>query len=571
MGRSRRPHDSPRRPAAALAGALLLLATGAAAEEIALFRTEILLGQSDRFLVFETIDYDFGATRRHGIERVIPLRQAGDPEGALAGIRVLGVEDEGGGRRPFQVSRDGWNLRIRIGDPDRTVTGSHRYVLRYRVEGAILFHPDSEELYWNLVGDQWRVPIRRAEGRVFLPEGLPAGATRIRCFAGPRGSRDERCHHDAGARLVSIESLGPLAPGENLTVSVQLPGGTLARPGAVERLLRQLSWLGAGWLLLPLAVGGLLFAWWRHAGRDPAGRGSVPVVYEPPEGLAPAEVGTLLDERFDPRDLAATILDLAIRGWLEIVEVPRQEFLFLSRTDYRLERRPPPAEPLRPFEEELLRALFDGREAVLVSSLRNRFYRELPRIERALFASLSGPGRYFPTSPARIRRNFTVAAVAVYVVGSLPSFVVRHPAPGIASGVAAVLVFAFGRIMPRRTRRGRAALEHILGFREFVERVDRDRLERLGARTAERFERLLPHAVVLGVADAWAGAFADLLVAPPAWYRPGAAGSFEARSFVSGLGRGLDTLGSTLTSSPRGSGGGGSSGGGFGGGGGGSW
>jgi len=140
-----------------------------------------------------------------------------------------------------------------------------------------------------------------------------------------------------------------------------------------------------------------------------------------------------------------------------------------------------------------------------------------------------------------------------------------------------IIVAGFSRVMPRKTRRGRRAHDEILGFREFLERVDRDRLERMGTRTTEVFERLLPYAVVLGVADAWADAFADLYAEPPSWYvGPGYGGSFRPRAFVGDVGQSLHTMGQSLASSPRGSGssglgGGGFSGGGFGGGGGGSW
>jgi uncharacterized membrane protein len=131
--------------------------------------------------------------------------------------------------------------------------------------------------------------------------------------------------------------------------------------------------------------------------------------------------------------------------------------------------------------------------------------------------------------------------------------------------------------MPRRTPRGRKLYEEILGYREFLQRVDRDRLERLGGRTTDRFEKGLAYALVLGAADAWADAFADLYAKPPDWYHSdGDVYGFRSRDFVSSLGRSLNTIGRTLAESPpssggSGGGGGGFSGGGSGGGGGGSW
>jgi uncharacterized membrane protein YgcG len=138
-------------------------------------------------------------------------------------------------------------------------------------------------------------------------------------------------------------------------------------------------------------------------------------------------------------------------------------------------------------------------------------------------------------------------------------------------------VLAFAPVMPRRTPRGRAVYEEILGFREFVSRVEKDRLERSGGRTAERFERVLPFALVLGAADAWADAFDGIYQEPPRWYAGRTPGLFRTRAFVDGLGQSLGTIGTALASTPRGGsgrsglGGGGFSGGGFGGGGGRSW
>jgi len=154
-------------------------------------------------------------------------------------------------------------------------------------------------------------------------------------------------------------------------------------------------------------------------------------------------------------------------------------------------------------------------------------------------------------------------------------------ANAVAAGsviVSGLVVAAFSRIMPRRTRKGRRAYEEILGFREFLVRVDRDRLERLGVDTREQFEKLLPYAIVLGMADAWADAFAEIYVEPPSWYHGyDPVGPFRPHVFVSDMGRSLESIGQALASRPSsggggsGFGGGGFSGGGFGGGGGGSW
>src|SRR5690606_20932836 len=124
-------------------------------------------------------------------------------------------------------------------------------------------------------------------------------------------------------------------------------------------------------------------------------------------------------------------------------------------------------------------------------------------------------------------------------------------------------------IMPARTEQGARTREAVLGFRQFLERVESPRYRRMITSPAQ-FEQFLAFAVACRCADKWAKAFAARLPQPPAWYRGRRAG-FNPSAFAAALGGMTKAASSTLSSSPSssGSGGGGSVGGGSGGGGGG--
>jgi len=309
------------------------------------------------------------------------------------------------------VQRRGDDLRIRIGDAKRTVSGQQEYWIRYRVKRGILYFEDHDELYWNVTGTAWPVPIDAVAARVGLPEELAPEHIQLACFTGRRGAIEQACRFHT-------------APGE-VTFRTRRPLGV--------------------------------------------------------------------------------------------------------------------AEGLRHHERLMMEKLF-------------------------------------PASPERVRRRWRVLGILVLAVAiNLFVFVGAGLQHSIPVGLCGVLFLAFAGAMPRRTRKGRAAYEAILGFKEFMERVDRDRLERSGGRDAGHFERILPYAVVLGVADRWADAFADLYTEPPSWYAGRNVGHFRPQRFVSDLGRSLHSLGQAMRTQPQGGsgssglGGGGFSGGGFGGGGGGSW
>jgi uncharacterized membrane protein len=412
-----------------------------------------------------------------------------------------------------------------------------------------------------------------------LPDGTEASVARRACFAGPAGSSLAACKTSDDGDAVEFRANETLQPGSGLTLVVGLPKGVLPEPSALRQFLLRASDYLSVWLLLPIGAFAFMLRRWRSQGRDPVGATALPVRYEPPEGLTPAEVGTVLDESADTLDLTATVLDLAVRGYLVIEEVESTKFLFLSNRDYRLRRTDLAEAGLKTHEQLLLTALFSSGKSVLTSDLKDKFYAKVPGITQALYKEVSGSNGFFPSAPDRVRANYRMAGMALLVLGPVAGVVQESPL-AIGCGVAAgAIVLLFARHMPRRTPAGRKACDDILGFREFVTRVDQDRLERMGGKTAARFEQVLPYAIVLGVADQWATAFAGIYTEPPNWYRSSRYDDgFMPTRFVSDVGRSLSTLGDSLTSRPAPQGGsgssgfsGGSSGGGFGGGGGGSW
>jgi hypothetical protein len=556
--------------------AALLLAAPAAAERVALMQVRIEIERDASLVVTEDIVYDFEDARRHGIFRDVPDRYArrGGPDYRIA-LEVLSVEDELGGALPYRLLRNGPYRRIRIGDPDRKVTGRHHYRIRYRARLAMLHFDDHDEVYWNVTGDGWEVPIDAATATVRIA-GSGARFLDAVCFTGPRGATRSDCSAEAVGAEVRVVADRALPPRHGLTLAASLPKGVVREPSRAERLrARFAAWISLWWLL-PLGTLGGMTAYWRRAGRDPGRGAAIPVRYEPPDGLSPAEVGTLLDERADVDDVTATILHLAVAGYLEITQIESSQFLFFKKTDYRLEKTRDAA-GLKGHQAKLHQALFRGRDSVLVSDLRNEFYTEMPGIRKALYGQLSGPGRHFVGPPDTVRTRWAIAGGALCVLGFFVAGATWLVA-GVCLGLSGLVVLAFSRNMPRRTRKGRRAYEEILGFREFLQRVDRDRLERMGTATREQFERILPYAIVLGAADAWADAFAEIYRQPPSWYHGyDGVDSFRPGRFVADMGRGLDTIGHAMTSQPSsgsgssGFGGGGFSGGGFGGGGGGSW
>lgn len=568
--------------------AALLLAAPASADlggfVIARFHADLTVRPDADLVVEERIDVDF-LEPRHGIYRTIPVNYT-DPLGYSysLGLRVLDLTDGEGRAHKFVVQHAGRYIKVRIGDPHRTVEGRVRYVLRYRVRDALGHFAQHDEIYWNVTGNEWNAAIERASATVHLPAPLPPDSLQAEAFVGRFGSRERNTTismpQPGTIAFVANRSFESL---EGLTIAVAWPRGHVAAPGAARRTMR---FLADNWVLLaPVAVFAGLWLRYRRRGVDLPAPASVMVRYEPPPGVTPGEIGTLVDERVDLRDITATLVNLAVRGHL-VIRVERREILLglTHRDETIFERARKDFTGLLPHEVALLTGLFSSGDVVEASDLKERFYKHLPGIRTSLYNRLVKTGQ-FTSHPGSVRTRYVLlgiaAGIVVFVVGLLSVkfrggiFPHAIAAPLVSAGASAAVFFAFAPAMPRRTASGARLRAWARGFEEFIDRVESEKLERDRARNV--FESLLPYAMALGVAARWARRFEGLYDQPPAWFLGGSPGAmFSTTAFHQTLTSAMDRAGSTMTAAPRSSGssgvgGGGSSGGGGGGGGGGSW
>ncbi|MEZ4502364.1 MAG: DUF2207 domain-containing protein [Dehalococcoidia bacterium] len=554
-------------------------------------------------VVDETIEYDFGSAQRHGILRDIPVRlRYDDRYDRVYDLDVLEVSASPGTPAQYQEEHPGGGLlRLRIGDPDQTITGSHTYRIRYRVRGALNGFEDHDELFWNAIGGEWSAPISSAIVTVVMPGVV----TSIACYAGPTGSRlpcDEAAFDGDTARFAH-RGLGSF---QAMSVVVALPKGVVPAPTPIlderwslGRAFTVNRWTVAASAALFAITGFVVTRLLWLGGRDRRWAGSAvdivygsdggeeravglfdggpyPVEFTPPEGLRPGEIGTLEDEIAHPLDVTATIVDLAVRGYLTIEEIEPTGLLsgLFGKTDWKLTRTEKTGDLAR-FEELLLDGLFEDGDEVQLSDLKTKFVTRLKRVQDALYASVVAHG-WFLRSPATTRNIWLGIGLGAFAAGiaievAAIAFTKLALVP-LALPLFGFVVLAAHRAMPRRTARGTAALTRIRGFKRYIETAERDRAR--FAENANLFFEYLPFAIVFGATDKWAKAFEGLAQQPsnPAWYS--GTHAFAATSFADSMGAFTVASSGTIASTPGGSGSSGFSGGaggGGGGGGGGSW
>ena len=556
-----------------------------AQEKIDNFDVEIKINADASLLVKEQINWDFDSLAdKHGILRDIPIKYAARGGNFNLRISDISVADENGTAIPFLASYPGNNIELKIGDAAKSVSGQRTYIINYKINRAINYFSDHDELYWNATGNEWSVPIERSSAKVILPQKINIGQLQKACFSGALGSTilcSSITHEDAPEiDWVSFEQVYELGPGQGLTVVAGWPPGLVAKPTAWQNILYiiQDNWI----LVLPILTFFIMFYLWWTRGRDPKGRGTIIAQYEAPRGLTPAQAGTIIDERVDIKDISSEIVYLATRGYIKITRTENKGLIF-KHEDYLLAKLKDQRD-LNPPDKRLMDGLFQnaGEISVKLSDLKNKFYKEVPDIKDRIFDGLISDG-YFPAKPSRVQGKYILLGAIILfgttLLGRLLGGVIGALAVGslVASGIIVVI---FGLIMPVKTKKGVDTKENILGLKLYMEVAEKDRIKFFNApaKNPEHFEKLLPYAMMLGVEREWAEKFKDIYTTAPFWYSDPTGGTFNALILINSLNNFNHSANATMFSAPGGAAGGGSgfggggfSGGGFGGGGGGSW
>ncbi len=549
------------------------------------FHSEIAVDTDGSITVEETLEVNFHH-QRHGIFREIPYKYR-DASGDMirTPLEVISVKDKSGKSWEYRVRHEGNVVNIRIGDADLYVEGYQVYIIKYRVERVLLFLKDHDELYWNVTGNYWDASIKKASCNITLMTDKEIDNPRTACYSGKYGDTRANCTTTLNDRGAAFECLISLAAGEGFTVAYGWDKNIVAAPSDFENFLYTIN-LRENWIFIFPFISLFSMIWlYFKRGRDPRVQEAIVVQYNPPKygekELTAAEVGTMIDESMDPRDITGTLIGLAVKGYIKLVEEKSEGFLpIFSSLDYRLLKLKESDTELNSYERFLLESVFPGSiKEIMLSGLKNKFYKYIPGLNERLFDSMKEK-KYMAVKPGTVIAKYIGLAFIILIAGIMISVAAFQDFA--AKGIAATILTAiwpalFAKAMPVKTRDGARIRMQALGFREFMMKADKDRLERMGK---DIFYKYMPYAIALDVVDHWAEAFEGIFGEPPQWYVSSRGfHHFSPRAFSQNINTATSSLASTMYSAPRGSGtggrggggGGGFSGGGSGGGGGGSW
>ncbi|HYR50319.1 MAG TPA: DUF2207 domain-containing protein [Candidatus Eisenbacteria bacterium] len=560
------------------------------------FNSDITVATDSTITVKEDIRVDFGSLQKHGIFRTIPLRYRYDDTNDRYYLLEVKSVTDGSKGLPYSESIDHDNDVIKIGDPGRLVSGANRYVITYTVRGALNSFADHDELFWNVDGALWPVAKRSVTATVNLPERAFQKAA---CYQGPNRSR-EGCTFASSGQAVTFTSTRQLGSGEQMSIVTALNQGVVdVPPPLLEARNRQFPQdafditpltVALSLLIAIAGIGLVVRNWWIH-GRDRAYLTQYYLTNDPrertdplfhhdplvvefgaPQNMKPAELGLILDESADTKDVTATIVDLAVRGYMTITEVPRQQgdWTFTWKEGGE-------AAALLPYEKTLLDGIFAGGRQVKLSTLKGTFAPTLRKAQGQIYTD-AVTRKLFTTRPDTARVTWGCLGVGLVMAGIAATVLLGLKFGwgliGVAILLGGIVLSISVPFMPQRTASGRELLQRTLGFRLYMTTAEKYRQQ--FAEKAQIFTQLLPYAIVFGCVTQWAKAFEGIdTSATNNWYAGNA--PFQAALLANSLQSMNNSISSAITYTPpssgssSGFGGGGSSGGGGGGGGGGSW
>jgi uncharacterized membrane protein YgcG len=580
--------------AALLLAAVLMLA-GPAGQALAkswyIDRMDVLLDVQENgdVLVTEEVTFTFEGTFSF-VSRDIPTKNMG-------GISDFSVSDADGNPLPQGEGPGRWYVE-KDGDKRYMVVGfdltdaSATWVFRYKAHDIVKFYDQGDELRWYVFDADTPVPIGSVRATVKLLGAVSA-------------ERMTQAAQTATGVPVTVTSPEPSVmvfeaagfdPYTDFKIVTGFPKDVVKLTWSVRRVAAFL--IPKVGFAMPIITLLTMLLIWRRRGRDDPTVKYASYIGEPPSDLPPGVVGALIDEKVDIKEVIATIVDLARRGYLEIADTKKKGVFSKAQSEFiRLKSH----DGLRGYEAMVMRALFDPShpDRVTTVDLKNSFYVHVGPIVEAIYDETTNIG-LFDGNPKKVRTRWQgYGLILGLVLGGAAALMVKTDTPGWAwwvagSIISVLIVWGFSQYMPRRTPHGAQEQRRWEAFCNYLE--DLTRFQDMES-AQDKFELYLAYAVAFGVEKQWVRRFEGLTVPSPTWYHPVfipttmdhrpwtpdmstgmpvgggrgmPGGGFSLDTISDSLFGSLNNMSTVLTSSPSGSGSGrgasGGGGGGFGGG-----
>jgi len=408
----------------------------------------------------------------------------------------------------------------------RTAVGETRTItVEYDISGALRAYQGADQFFWSPLAGKRDFGVEVSRVTVTLPPDVRILDT----YVPSNWTKTEE------GSTVIFNSGQYMGGDELIEIGVNIPHNpTLAvAPWQVgyDRLMAAspaIS-LGASALAILAGIGGMFWIFLQYSakGRDPQVAAVPEYLTEPPSNQSPGVVGTLLDESADIQDIIATLMDLAQRGYVVIEQIEKTGLgALFGGQDFVFHRTEKLGNDLRAYEQQVLSAVFAGRDERAMSDMKNKFYTEVPALKAALYREVVSVG-YFAQSPDVTRTRWTGLGLGLMILGgALAVFILvalkgRFPyerflaLPFIALAIVGLFAAIMGRSMVAKTASGALETAKWRAFKTYLANIKKY----TSVDTAsQQFSQYIGYAVAFGLEKQWIKSFSGSLTSMPGWY-----------------------------------------------------
>ncbi|MDD5621334.1 MAG: DUF2207 domain-containing protein [Candidatus Pacebacteria bacterium] len=536
------------------------------------FNTQIIVNTDSTLNITERIVADCGnAVGKHGIFRVLPTNMNIDGNLVNIPVKLISITDFNGNPLKYSIIKDRSKntITFKIGDPNRTVQGINYYQIVYSVKNAVRFYDFHDQLYWNLTGNFWELNIHSFSGEIIFPEGIGEDNTNAKIFIGSLGSQNLLPVFWDGKKL-NIYHNSTLYSGDGISIMTDLEKGIFS-PSGLSFLEKHPNILNLLWFLIPIVTFVICFVLWVKHGKDYDVDKAITPEFGPPEDLSPAEIGLIRNfGKINGAVITATIINLATKGILKIEEIKKS--WILGGKDYKITIVD--KEKLKDasiVEKTITDSIFSMGGSIHLSALKQNLRAEMQSLQKDITELMYSKGWL-----ADNRRQTMMITILLFAIGGLylllSSLNIDSNLAIPSLFISGIFILFFRIFMPKRTRKGAELNWQIDGFKLYMETAEKYRQQFFEKENI--FEKLLPYAIVFGIANLWTKKVGELYAQEnktfsyvPLWFVGSTSANFDLNGFMSSL----NSISSSISSSTSSGAGGGGAGGGGGGGGGGGW
>lgn len=284
------------------------------------YNIDIVVNENNTFDITETITAYFNVPK-HGIYRKIPLknnitRLDGTTSKNRTQISNLSVNNE------YTTSRQNGYYQIKIGSVNTTLTGKQTYTIKYTYNIGKDPIKDYDELYYNLIGNEWDTVIGNITFSITMPKDFDS--KKLGFSSGILGStNNSNLEYTVNDNKISGNYNGILGVGEALTVRCELPEGYFVGAGLTVNIMDYIMFL------IPLLFLGIAIFLWHKFGRDE--QVIETVEFYPPTGFNSLELGFLYKGKADNQDVISLLIYLANKGYIKISETEEKSLFSKSK------------------------------------------------------------------------------------------------------------------------------------------------------------------------------------------------------------------------------------------------